>query len=107
MRLTIFAARPSSGRGRCRRVIHAAAREPAVATGILREVLLVVFLGVVEVWRVLDLRGDRAAMRLRERRLVRAPAGFGRLLLRFAGVVDSRAVLSTHVAALAHALRRV
>ena len=45
---------------------HARAAEPAVAVRVLREVLLVVVLGVVELGRRQDLRRDRAVARRRQ-----------------------------------------
>src|SRR6185295_10876188 len=88
-------------------ICNATAADAAVPARILGEILLVIFLGVVELRRLGDLRGDVRAMHLRERRLVAAPALLGLALLRVRGPVDSRAVLGAHVAALAHALRRV
>src|SRR4051794_38954784 len=85
----------------------AGAAQAAVAVGHLREVLLVVVLGVVELAELGDLGRDRAVagrgQALAEDRL----GGFhGRALLG-RGRVDGRAVLAARVIALAHALRRV
>src|SRR5207245_933407 len=48
----------------------AGAAETAVAAWILGEILLVIVLGVVELWRVENLGRDRAVARLREQALI-------------------------------------
>src|SRR6187402_2298943 len=68
-----------------------AAAQSAIAVRVLGEVLLVIFLGVIKLGRVTDLRRDGGAVRLRQRLLVLALAGLGGLLLRRRGRVDSRA----------------
>src|SRR5688572_10605807 len=89
------------------RECNSASAQPAITVRILRQVLLVIFLRVVELRRLADFGGDRGAMRLAERFLVAALALFRRLLLRVGGEVDGRAVLRADVIALAHALGRI
>src|SRR5687768_9387577 len=83
---------------------HARAAVTAVAPRILREVLLVIVLGVVELRRVEDLGRDLLEARLRELFLVRVARGFRELALLGRVHVDARAVLGADVVALAHAL---
>jgi murein DD-endopeptidase MepM/ murein hydrolase activator NlpD len=90
------------GRRQPDRAAHARPAEPAVPVGVLREVLLVVVLGVVEVGRVEDLGRDVAVPRLAEGALVGRTRTLGRRLLRLAEHIDARAVLRADVVALAH-----
>src|SRR5688572_33491802 len=83
---------------------NAGAAQPAVAAGILGEVLLVVFLGIVELRRRTDLGRDRAEAGLAERLLELGFRGERRLHLRITIGVDRRAVLRARVVALTHAL---
>src|SRR6185437_2356450 len=93
-------------RGR-HRAGHAGAAEAAIAVGILRQVLLVIILGVVEGRRIGDLGGGRAAYKTRERLLKGITRGLGAATLLGARGIDRRAVLRADVVALAHALGRV
>src|SRR5262252_3935896 len=85
----------------------ASAAETAIAAGVLRQILLVIILGVIEGLRVLDLGRDRAIALGLERRLVDRARGFGELFLLGRGRVDGRAILRADIIALAHALGRV
>src|SRR3954447_20367260 len=85
----------------------AGAAEPAVAVRVLREVLLVVVLGVVEVLERRDLGRDLVVAAAGELALEHAPRRLGRLALSVRRRVDRRPVLGADVVALAHALRRV
>src|SRR5262245_5628978 len=59
------------GRGRePRRAAHPGAADTAIPPRVLREVLLVIVLGVVELRRLADLRRDRSVARLAERALI-------------------------------------
>src|SRR5437762_11499856 len=61
---------------------HAGATEAAIPAGILRQILLVVVLGVIE-WRLGgDLRRNLPVPRLRQRLLILLARCFGGLLLR-------------------------
>src|SRR5688572_32764613 len=97
-----------SRRSQCSdRTGNAGAAQPAVAAGILGEVLLVVFLGIVELRRRTDLGRDRAEAGLAERLLKLGLRGERRLHLRITIGVDRRAVLRARVVALTHALRGI
>src|SRR5579885_875460 len=85
----------------------AGAAEAAVAVRILREVLLVVVLGVVERPGLRDLGGDLAVARFRELLLEHRARRLRHLPLRLAAPVDSGAVLRAEIVPLPHALRRV
>ena len=61
----VGAARSSGASGDANRAGHASAAQAAVAVGILREVLLMVVLGVIELWRRQDFGRDRAIARSR------------------------------------------
>src|SRR2546429_4317906 len=61
----------ASLRGSAGRARDARTADPAIAAGVLREVLLVVLLRVVKLGRLEDLGGDPAVARRRERPLVR------------------------------------
>ena len=80
---------------------------PAVAVRVLRQVLLVVRLGVVERAGGGDLGRDLAEAGRGQRRLVAVARRLDRGALLVRAVVDGRAVLRADVVALAHALRRV
>src|SRR5262249_53890025 len=82
---------------------HAGTAEPAVAKRVLRQILLVIILGVVERRRVEDFRGDRTVAALVERRLESRLRRFGGRALRRARHVDAGAILRADVVALAHA----
>src|SRR6185312_12389353 len=86
---------------------HAGAADAAVAARILRQVLLVVVLGVVELGRVDDLGGDRAVAGALQLGRIGLARRLGRLALRVAVDVERAAILRAGVAALAHALRRI
>src|SRR4029077_1481979 len=75
------------------RAADARAAKPAVAIGILRQVLLVVVLGEVELRGRQDLRSDRAMTRLPERELVLVARALGRNLLLRVEVVDAGTIL--------------
>src|SRR2546429_337375 len=81
--------------------------DPAVAGRVLREVLLVVVLGVVERHAVRYLRRDRLVAGLAQALLVHRLRRLRGLALHVVRDVDGRAVLRADVVALAHALRRV
>src|SRR3954454_1351545 len=85
----------------------AGSADPAVATRVLRQVLLVVVLGVVERLVGLDLGRDLAIAGLHQLVAIRPQRLLGRFGLARVGQVDRRAVLRTDVVALTHALRRV
>src|SRR3954454_507498 len=85
----------------------AGSADPAVATRVLRQVLLVVVLGVVERLVRLDLGRDLAIARLPELVAVQTQRLLGGGCLAWVGHVDRRAVLRPEVVALTHALRRV
>ena len=89
------------------RAAHPGAAEPAIAAGVLGEVLLVVVLGVEEVAGRHDLGRDAAEAGGAELRLIGLARAFGGLALRVVEVVDARAVLRADVVALAHPLRRI
>src|SRR5262245_49894140 len=86
---------------------HAGAAETAVAVGILREILLVVVLGVVELRRRQNLGRDRPVAGLRERPLVLVARSLRGGALRLVVEIDPGAILRADVVALAHALRRI
>src|SRR5215469_5810478 len=86
---------------------HSTAAQPAVAIGILREILLVIILGVKELRRVADFRGDGAVSRGGELRLISVPRGLGSVPLRLVSHVDRGAILRTDVAPLPHPLRGI
>src|SRR3954451_1560148 len=89
------------------RAAHAGPAQAAVAVGDLRQVLLVVVLGVVELAKGRDLGRDLAVAGLAQ---ALGERGLRRLRGRALGlgaVEDGRAVLGAHVVALAHALGRV
>src|SRR5215471_17513018 len=68
---------------------HASPADAAVAVGILRQVLLVVVLGVVELRRRQDLGGDFPEARLAQRLLVVVARPFRGGVLRLVVVVDA------------------
>src|SRR5690349_1235854 len=95
----------SAGGDEPHRARHAGTAEATVARGVLREVLLVIVLGVVKRRSGLDLRGDRRRVtRLLQRRLIRVARSERGLLLCLRERVDARAVLRARVVPLAHAL---
>ena len=83
---------------------HASAADPAVALGILRQVLLVIRLGEVHRRGFFDFRGDLTQAGLAQLLLIGLGTGFGRRQLLRRGGVDHRAVLAADVVALAHTL---
>ena len=96
-----------SYRRRSLRKAHARAAEPAVSVRILREVLLMVVLGVVELARGQDLRGDLPVASRAQARLIGGAASLRLLALRV-GVSENRgAVLRSDIGALPHPLRRI
>src|SRR5262249_10464351 len=86
---------------------NSGAAEPAVAAGVLGEILLVVVLGEVELRRVEDLGGDLAVAGLGEALAEGLARGERRATLRVAVRVDGGAVLGADVVALAHPLGRI
>src|SRR5262249_39557434 len=89
------------------RAADSGSAEAAVAVRVLAEILLVIVLGVIELRRRADLRGDETVALLFQRLLERFLRLERRLELLLAVGVDGRAVLRAGVVALAHALRRV
>src|SRR5258708_5597204 len=81
--------------------------KPAVAVRVLRQVLLVVVLGVIELRRRQDLGGDRAEPGFRQGALVLVAAPLRGGALRLVVVIDARPVLGADVVPLPHALRGV
>src|SRR5258705_4702335 len=86
---------------------NARATEAAVASGVLREVLLVIILRVVERRRVGNLGGDAPEARIVQPILERLARRFGGALLLGREGVDRRTVLRAGVVPLAHPLCRV
>src|SRR4029453_18370477 len=86
---------------------HARAAETAVSARVLREILLVIRLGVVELGRGGDLGRDRVEAALPERRLVAVARRLSGAALLVVVPVDRGAVLRADVVALTHALRRI
>src|SRR5262249_1765208 len=93
-----------AGFGKSDRAAHTRATEAAVAAGILREILLVVILGVVKVWGRQDFGGDATVSGPIELLLKHLARRFRGTVLRFVVVVDPRAVLRADVVALTHPL---
>src|SRR6185437_4110324 len=91
----------------CRFKGHATAAQPAVAAGILRQILLVIVLGVKELRCVADFRGDGAMSGGGEPGLVSALRYLGSVTLRLVSHVNRGAVLRTDIASLPHPLRGV
>src|SRR5262245_34569757 len=89
------------------RTADAGSADPAVAPGILGEVLLVVVLGVVERRGIADLGRDLAVAGLGQRLLKRRARAPGGLLLRVPVTVDRGSILRADIVSLAHALGRV
>src|SRR5579859_6318995 len=78
--------------------------KPAIAERVLRQILLVIILGEIELRRLADFGRDGVVSRALEPRLIALARGLGGLqLLRRIGI-DRRAVLRPDVIALAHAL---
>src|SRR5207248_8001673 len=94
----------SRGRSEADRAAHTGSTEPAVAVRILLEILLVVILGVVELRRGQDLRGDRAMAGCLQPLLVRIARAFRRAPLLVVEVIDAGTVLRADVVPLPHAL---
>src|SRR5580692_6803140 len=100
--------KPSSrGRLDSDRAADAGAAETAVAVWVFREILLVVVLGVEELRRRHDLRGDRAVTGRGQLLLKRDARHLRRTLLLGVLDVDPRAILGADVVALPHPLRRI
>src|SRR3954470_24146510 len=78
--------------------------QAAVSTRVLRQVLLVVLLGVVELGRRSDLGADLATARAAQRRLVRVARRAPLFRLPFTVREDAGAVLGADVVPLAHPL---
>src|SRR3954453_7920500 len=96
---------PGLGGGRhADRTAHACSTEPAIPAGVLREVLLMVVLGVVELRRRQDLGRDRPVTGPLQFCLKRVTRRFGGPTLVVAVIVDAGPVLRADVVALAHAL---
>src|SRR5581483_2908629 len=86
---------------------HSTAAQPAVAAGILRQILLVIVLGVKELRRVADFRRDGAVSRGGKPGLISTPGDLGRVPLGPVGHVDRGAILCADIPSLAHALRGI
>src|ERR1043165_3004415 len=93
MPASVAPSRCSPGRLQPHGTAHAGAAEPAVAVRILRQVLLVVVLGVVELRRRKDFRRDRAVAALRQRALILVAGALRRRALRRIVEVDAGAIL--------------
>src|SRR6185312_6400100 len=91
----------------CRFKRHSTAAQSAVATGILRQILLVIVLGVKELGRVADFRRDRAVSRGGKPGLISTPGDLGRVPLGPVGHVDRGAILGADIPSLPHALRGI
>ena len=89
-RLTWLRRRLSSDADRAR---DAGAIHAAVAVGVLRQILLVIVLGVVELGSRRDLRSDQPISRVGENPLIGVARRFGGSTLCLAGIVDGRSVL--------------
>src|SRR5579872_1731510 len=89
------------------RAAHAGAAEAAVAVRILREVLLMIVLGVVELGCRDDLGRNRAVPGFRDRALILVARTFRGVLLLLVEVVDARSILRADVVPLPHPLRRI
>src|SRR5207247_7734391 len=97
----------SRRRSNADRAAHAGAAEAAISVRVLREVLLMIVLGVVALGRRLDLGRDRAVSRRGQLLLKRVTRSLGRALLIVVRVVDARPVLRAGIVSLSHALRRI
>src|SRR5438045_3015508 len=86
---------------------HAGPAQTAVTVRVLRQVLLVIVLRVVELWRGDDLRGDPPVSGLAQRLLIVVTRAFRGGALRLVVVVDAGSILRADVPALPHALRRI
>src|SRR4051812_11543171 len=86
---------------------YAGAADAAIAVRVLRQILLVIVLGVVELRRGKDLGRNRAVSGPRELLLVRVARLLGDLALRVIVVIDSRSILRAYVVPLTHPLSRV
>src|SRR5712692_2676357 len=91
-------------RRQSRRAGDARSANPAIAAGVLREVLLVVVLRVVERRRRGDFRRDFPESGARKRALVIFLGCLRGVLLLLAEGIDGRTVLRSHVVSLAHPL---
>src|SRR3954453_2068609 len=89
------------------RAADARATQTAVTIRILRQVLLVIVLGEIEIGRRQDLGGDQTVTRLRQRLLELLLRMLRRLALLFVEEVDPRSILRADVVPLPHALRRI
>src|SRR3954452_5889942 len=89
------------------RATHAGAAEPAIAHGILGEILLMVVLGEIEFRSIDDLGRDDAIAFGLDALLIDGLRGLGGLPLRRRVHVDSRAILRPDIVALAHPLGRI
>jgi len=89
------------------RTAHARAAQATVATGILREILLVVILSLVELRRGNDFRRNPTVAGPIELFLKHVARCFRGVVLRFVVVVDAGSILSPDVVALSHSLCRV
>src|SRR5688572_26071945 len=86
---------------------HAGSADPAVAVGILGQVLLMVVLGVIEFAGLSELGRDFSVTGFGEHLLVSGARNFGCAALLVSVPVDGGSILRAGVVALAHALRRV
>src|SRR5215470_16282410 len=86
---------------------HPGAAQAAIARGVLRQVLLMVVLGEIELRRIQHLGGDGVEAARLELLVVHRLRGLRGLALRGRERVDAGAILRAHVVALAHALGRV
>ena len=81
--------------------------QAAIAIGVLRQILLVIGLGIVEGRRLQDFGGNAAQAGLVQLGLEACLTGFGCAQLSLVLAVDRRAILGALVIALTHALSRV
>src|SRR4029450_8232588 len=89
------------------RTRHAGAAETTVAVRVLREILLVVILGVIELRSRGDFRGNRPVAGLRQRALILVARAFCRGALRVTVVIDAGPILRSDVVSLTHPLRGI
>src|SRR3954467_14520665 len=89
------------------RAADARATQTAVTIRILRQVLLAMALGEIEIGRGQDLGGDETVTRLRQRLLELLLRMLRRLALLFVEEVDPQSILRADVVPLPHALRPI
>src|SRR3990170_988666 len=104
---SLWATARSAALGQAGGATHTGTAHAAVARGVLRQVLLMIVLGVIEFRGLPDLGCDGAEAGRPEHLLVGEPGGLGGSPFGVPVAIDDRAVLRPHVVALAHPLRRV